>query len=1185
MGGSSKKQTVGYKYYVGMHAILCHGPVDKMVRFRIDERDAWIGSSSGGQINVDAQDLFGGEKREGGFSGTIDFETGLPTQGRNSYLQSVLGAAIPAFRGVAGLVFRKCYWGLNPYLKKFDVRAQRIHVRQDGIPQWYDEKAAIGIPNSSLPVDRWVLRDGAPPTHGSARTLRYEFKHGITPAAGNTAPEVFSSYESALSRIRELYGAEMQYVGFFSDEQPLLDAFGEEATGYAAAFATLETCPRYIYLCFASEQPANVVFNGLEEGGGSLFCTSLQTAGFVTIGGPYLLSNIARGYPSGFITNDQIDQDGSGGYSSGQHGHGGLLRLVNGAQPLPAHYAEFGLGDSLNNCNFGGGNVATAVLQPFKVIRVERLPEPNLSDMNPAHIVRECLTDPDWGMGYQEADVDDASFTAAADRLYSEQMGMSLLWDRQVPIEDFVKEVLKHIDAVVYVDRTSGKFVIKLIRDDYSVADLLTLGEDDIERVEGYARRAFGEMVNSVTVNHWDHETGKTASVTADDPALVQMQGCVIGTTVQYPGFTHGVIASRVARRDLRALSAPLLSCTIYAKRKAASLNVGDVFRFAWPDCHDGYVVMRVTGMALGDGRSNKVKITCIEDVFALPSAAIVMPPVASWEDPSIVPSPAQYRVVAEAPYYELVQRLGQTQTDALLADSPDSGFILASAGRVSGAINAIMMVDAGSGYEDSGVVEFSPIAFLAVGVGPGISLLPIVGGTGLGEIRIGSHAQIGVGATAELVRIDNVTETGITVGRGVLDTVPRSHAAGALLIAWDDFAEGDETEYVSGEAIAVKLLPASGSGVLSTAAATAEILTLSHRAVRPYPPGNVRINGNVYPAAIGGEDALSLSWSHRDRRQQTSGVLQDTTVGNVGPEPGTTYSVRIYGPAGSLIKTASGLTGTSYTFSDEASGGNPNWANVVFQIDASGPHGSTLFLDAKGHSIATFGDVRVTTAIAAYPDGCAEFDGNGDYLSVQDSDDFNLGNGDFTVEFDGILTSYAPHRCVIAQWGGGSSTFLGYIFSVGATGRMQFVYQSGSAAMVAGTSLTVPLNERINIAWTRASGVVRFFVNGVMDAASYPVGTINNAATPLTIGRLNATDGGYWVGYQKAIRITKGIAMYVNNYTPEGSFQLGGGTLNGRLRFELESVRSGITSYQKHICTVRRAGYGFNYGELYGGV
>ena len=85
------------------------------------------------------------------------------------------------------------------------------------------------------------------------------------------------------------------------------------------------------------------------------------------------------------------------------------------------------------------------------------------SDMNPAHIIRECLTDTNWGMGYPESDIDDVSFTAAADKLYSESMGISMLWSQQTSIEDFVEEIIRHIDAALYVDRTTGKFVLKPI--------------------------------------------------------------------------------------------------------------------------------------------------------------------------------------------------------------------------------------------------------------------------------------------------------------------------------------------------------------------------------------------------------------------------------------------------------------------------------------------------------------------------------------------------------------------------------------------------------------------------------------------------------------------------------------------------------------------------------------------------
>lgn len=39
--GSSKAQTVGYRYALGAHLALCHGPVDAIREIRVDDRTAW----------------------------------------------------------------------------------------------------------------------------------------------------------------------------------------------------------------------------------------------------------------------------------------------------------------------------------------------------------------------------------------------------------------------------------------------------------------------------------------------------------------------------------------------------------------------------------------------------------------------------------------------------------------------------------------------------------------------------------------------------------------------------------------------------------------------------------------------------------------------------------------------------------------------------------------------------------------------------------------------------------------------------------------------------------------------------------------------------------------------------------------------------------------------------------------
>lgn len=690
MGGSSKAQTVGYKYYLGMHAVMCHGPVDKVTRFSVDGKVAWSGTSTGGAVSVNAPQLFGGDEREGGVSGTIDIEMGTPTQGRNAYLQSQLGASIPAFRRVLGLVFRQCYLGNNPYLKRWAIRATRILVRQDGIAQWYSTKADVG------------------------------------------------------------------------------------------------------------------------------------------------------------------------------------------------------------------------------------------GDMNPAHIIREVLTDPDWGMGYPEADVDNASFTAAADTLYTEGMGMSILWDKQQQLSDFLAIVLRHIDGSLYTDRATGKFVIKLARGGYDIPSLLLLDESVVERVTDFKRSTVAELTNQVSVVYWDKSTGKNNSVTVQDIALAASQGATVGTTSQYPGFTNGTIATKAAARDLKALSTPLASATLYVTRKAASLNIGDVFRFAWAEYGISQVVFRVTNIELGELTSNLIKLSVVEDVFALSSAIYSPPPPSEWTNPIGAPVPVPFRLLTEVPYYLIARTLGDSGAQAL----PQTASYMMVGGTNPGgsAYSAQVYVDEGAGYQQQAVANFCPTAVISAAYGQADTALAITGGLDLDLVQAGDVAAIGVGAisTRELVQVVSITDTLLTVKRGMMDTVPVPIASNTRVIF---LGSGDApaavelpNEYALGESVSVRMLTTTGQGTLALGSGATDTLAVNAtagRQWRPYPPGRLRLNAAAYPSTISGQ--LALTWAHRDRLQQTAQTLVDQDATNVGPEAGVTYTLRLYDQGGVLRRTQAGLTDTAYTWTSEA--------------------------------------------------------------------------------------------------------------------------------------------------------------------------------------------------------------------------------------------------------------------------
>ncbi|MEN9544101.1 MAG: hypothetical protein RLZZ598_934, partial [Pseudomonadota bacterium] len=137
MGGSSKSQTVGYRYRMGLHLALCQGPVDAVQEIQMGDRTAWGDADRAPlpnghgltSLSINKPTLFGGDEREGGVVGTIDVLSGHAGQGRNDYLMSRLGPAIPAFRGVLSLVARKILFAANnPYIKPWAVRVRRFNA-------------------------------------------------------------------------------------------------------------------------------------------------------------------------------------------------------------------------------------------------------------------------------------------------------------------------------------------------------------------------------------------------------------------------------------------------------------------------------------------------------------------------------------------------------------------------------------------------------------------------------------------------------------------------------------------------------------------------------------------------------------------------------------------------------------------------------------------------------------------------------------------------------------------------------------------------------------------------------------------------------------------------------------------------------------------------------------------------
>ncbi len=848
------RQTIGHNYFLGMHMILCHGVADAVYRIKAGDNDLWKGICKGGRIAV--------KGKAGGNAGTIygdvDIEMGAPNQGQNSYLKDRLGADVPAFRGVVGAVLRRPNMGETPYLAPWSFTTQRVFKKWDGSPVWYSAKAGIGevkVENAAVYIALDVsgsmagarLANMKAAVIGTLQMLRDSgaVKLDVRMVAWST------TVATSIERRNVTNTGYNDLIAWVNGLSAAGDTSFEAAVSQASSFFAGSGTKRRIFIFVTDGLPT---VGSADTAAATLMAISNVEAYAFNIDLPDISETRKL---------DNTPDDG--------------VPVVSGGDPKP-------LRDALSFAF--SANV----------------------DMNPAHIIRECVTDPVKGMGYKESDMG-PSWVAAADTLYNEGFGLTLLWQREEEISEFAQMVQSHIDAYVYVDRRTGKFEIKLIRNDYDLDAIPVVTDEDIISVEEVRRRQPAEAVTSVAVKYFDRKQGKDGIYVAHNPAQVQLSEGTVPITRHYPGVQTMELASRLAERDLHALGSGFADGNITVKRTLSGLNPGDPFRLFSERLGFSGEVMRVTEIKLGDGRSNAVRLKFVQDVFGIDADPLIIDEGSEWENPSSEPAPVERRLVHEMPYREMVQAVGEASAGTQLAANPDAGLVQFAGGRpTDDSIQAVVAIDDGTGYEDLGErLRFAPSALVNGALEALETSLTVRGATDLDLVAVGSLASIG----DEIVRVDAIAGNTLTIGRGCLDTVPQAHADGAPVVFFDDFSDSDVVERSAGDLISVKLKTETGRGELDEAEAPTDTVMFASRAIRPYRNAKIEPAG---PVDATGLSIIPVTWARRNRLTEAAPLAW--TDPDQTPEAGQTTTLTLTDPAGVVVHAYTGIAGTSHAVS-----------------------------------------------------------------------------------------------------------------------------------------------------------------------------------------------------------------------------------------------------------------------------
>lgn len=220
-------------------------------------------------------------------------------------------------------------------------------------------------------------------------------------------------------------------------------------------------------------------------------------------------------------------------------------------------------------------------------------------------------------------------------------------------------------------------------------------------------------------------------------------------------------------------------------------------------------------------------------------------------------------------------------------------------------------------------------------------------------------------------------------------------------------------------------------------------------------------------------------------------------------------------------VRFIKGISNYKYKFSNIR-------RNVSLLLHMDGTNGSQSFVDSSvnNFTITPYGETQISTSVTKSGFGqSAYFDGDEDYLEINDITEFEFGSENFTLEC-WINCAEGGGGTVIARWGGSGNPFFFF-----ADVNQGIVIYLNNSFIIGGGTITADTWH--HIAMVRNGTTIMAFIDGIQ------IESIGNLSDPLDSSDVALIIGGdvygnvRFNGYIDEVRITRGLAIYTQNFTP----------------------------------------------------
>lgn len=257
-------------------------------------------------------------------------------------------------------------------------------------------------------------------------------------------------------------------------------------------------------------------------------------------------------------------------------------------------------------------------------------------DANIIEVAYDWLTARTRGYGYGgKVALDKFSMSnlqGCAETIYNEGLGYSGELKDNISVQAALEDMCSFASMAVFEKPSTGEITFKLIRRDYSIPSLTVFDESNIESVQGYTQGTYGETPNEIRLEFPDRDNNyKPRALIAQNDAIQTLVGDTISKTVSFPGVGCQATGKIIIARELSA-AAPRPPVKLIVNSDADDVDYGDVVKWAYAKYGIAQKVLRVVGIKRSSTATNKVELTCAEDVFGRSDALNVTIGETLWQ-------------------------------------------------------------------------------------------------------------------------------------------------------------------------------------------------------------------------------------------------------------------------------------------------------------------------------------------------------------------------------------------------------------------------------------------------------------------------------------------------------------------------------------------------------------------------